>query len=141
MEASNEQPENSEEPGLDRASDPVTTAISVQETKDGTITPAVVSVGHDYGPTVLTARTHHGTTNHHHHGADGQDGKKKPKSTFLERFREFCTRADMFATEHVLPIHILCIYFATAIIPISAVCIIWDLLSALVFEIPDLSTG
>lgn len=67
--------------------------------------------------------------------------KKKPfRVAFMEKVRQYCAQADMFATAHIWPIHILCILVATIIIPISAVAVIWDLLSAVVFEIPDLST-
>lgn len=69
-----------------------------------------------------------------------RDKKKPLRVIFMEKVRQYCAQADMFATAHIWPIHILCILVATVIIPISAVAVIWDLLSAVVFEIPDLST-
>ncbi|ODN02949.1 hypothetical protein Ocin01_03718 [Orchesella cincta] len=62
------------------------------------------------------------------------------KITIAERIREFCLRADIFASAHTVPIHIICIGVATVIIPISAISIVWDLMATVVFEIPDLST-
>ena len=70
---------------------------------------------------------------HKHHG-------HKIKLKFMEKVREFCAQLDVFAAAHSTPVHVICIIIATGIIPIAAAAIVWDLLAAITFEIPDLST-
>ncbi|CAL8073858.1 unnamed protein product [Orchesella dallaii] len=69
-----------------------------------------------------------------------EEEKHARKVTFAERIRDFCLRADLFASAHTVPIHVICIGVAAVIIPVSAISIVWDLMATVVFEIPDLST-
>lgn len=67
-------------------------------------------------------------------------GYKSRVALTMQKFQGLATQADVFATAHILPVHVLCIWIATIILPVSAITIIWDLLAAVVFQIPTLST-
>lgn len=66
--------------------------------------------------------------------------RKLQKSRIKESIMFVCTKADMFAAAHTVPIHLLCIALAAIFIPLSILAVIWDLLAVELFEIPDLST-
>jgi len=68
---------------------------------------------------------------------DNVAGQSKKK--FLDTVKDYCAKADVFASAHVLPKHRICITAAALFIPVSIVLMTWDFLATIVFQIPHLS--
>jgi len=89
-------------------------------------------------PSGLEVTKNHIVEPHKH--AQGFHEPRRHRFHFMEKLRETCAVLDVLAAAHGLPVHVMCIIISTAIIPISAVSVVWDLLAAIQFQIPDLST-
>jgi hypothetical protein len=77
-------------------------------------------------------------------GSIGQFGtgeqEDEKKIGWGELLKDYCAKADVFASAHTVPKHRICISTAAILIPFSLVVIVWDILAAEVFQIPHLST-